>query len=457
MVDLRGALGMVGGACRGVRVLAAFVFLFLLLPAAGRATTYVDPQVRWWGGGATLLPDAGAACAANYSGGSLCVSAYGVTSPALYDPSASYYPGHAWAFCSTPAWPCSQGPQVAVYTTPVCAAGWKLVTLPNALGQYMIVRCQPVVDCPEHASGTPCSCDTGYEWDANHTSCVQEQYALALTPKTATIEPGETYPLTATVTKQGGGAPGKPVTVSVKVAVDPTSGGHDHGETYATRPKGSVSPDTGNTSFPITFTSTEVSGTHTITATCDLCVNKAETATVDVMVPGLETIPASPFYAFVGAVEGNHTRNHYLIPPAELVLHQMALSYQWLDFSFRIGGVALPPLHLNDASLVWGGKFDVKGKWTGDHKGHKRGVVIDVRANNDTGSTGAISLASFGNFIDMAATQKNRINKNGAVAQVHCTSNKTDGQNRKPPACIGKDGSQDNNRHFHILLLGVDQ
>lgn len=163
----------------GGRILVALVFLFLLLPTTGRATTYIDPQVVWWGGGTTYLPDPNAACAAYYSGGYLSGPAYGVTSPALYDPSVSEYPGHAWAFCCTADFPCasSQGPrpQVAVYTVPVCAAGWESVTLPNALGQYMIRKCQSVASCPANSSGTfpdACRCNTGYEPDPTGTSCM---------------------------------------------------------------------------------------------------------------------------------------------------------------------------------------------------------------------------------------------------------------------------------------------
>ena len=108
-------------------------------------------------------------------------------------------------------------------------------------------------------------------------------------------------------------------------------------------------------------------------------------------------------------------------------------------------------MQLNDASLIWGGVFDIKGNWISPHEGHRKGIVIDVRANDDTGATGAIPLSSFDNLKKMASSYY------GADTQVHCTSNKTDGQNRKTPTCVGKDGSQDTNRHFHILLLGNDQ
>ncbi len=69
-------------------------------------------------------------------------------------------------------------------------------------------------------------------------------------------------------------------------------------------------------------------------------------------------------------------------------------------------------------------------------------MVIDIRANN---ADGAIPYNSFSKFIDMASSYY------GAVAQIHCA------RGRKPPTCIGTDGSADTNRHLHVWLLGVDQ
>ena len=40
---------------------------------------------------------------------------------------------------------------------------------------------RPDVACPDHASGTPCVCDAGYEFDAAGTSCVSTCPVLALT------------------------------------------------------------------------------------------------------------------------------------------------------------------------------------------------------------------------------------------------------------------------------------
>ncbi len=43
-------------------------------------------------------------------------------------------------------------------------------------------------------------------------------------------------------------------------------------------------------------------------------------------------------------------------------------------------------LYVNDASLPFGGKFDVNGRWVErDHKTHRRGIDIDTRLY-DTGN-----------------------------------------------------------------------
>ena len=327
----------------------------------------------------------------------------------------------------------------------------RTIPCPPATPPYTLIpatnRCERPAVCP-----TPTIYpDIPYTYNPVSLMCertLPETYTLTLTPETATIEPGKTVTFTATVTKQGGGAPSLPIPVSVKVEVDPTSGGHDHGD--STRPKGSVSPASGNTVLTATFTASEVSGTHTLTARCDLCVNKTEQASVDVKVEGLKPISGSPFYVFVGATN-EHSDNHYLTPEAEAVLKSMAVAYQF-ESRFKIDGVTPPPLHLNDASLVWGGRFDVKGNWSDPHAGHRRGVVIDVRANS---AEGAIPLVSFDNF------KKTALDTDGAKAKVHCSKDRRDAtvkHKRQPPACISQaDGSQDNNRHFHILLLGVDQ
>ena len=291
---------------------------------------------------------------------------------------------------------------------------------------YYAIRFGIIADvraCPSNstpASATSCTCTDPYVPDATQTGCVKQQYKLSLTPETATIEPGNTYIFTATVTNQDDSPPTEDVPVTVKVEVDPTSGGHDHGG--STRPKGSVSPASGSTALSITFGATEISGTHTITATCELCSNSPLKATINVKVEGLAAIMGSPFYAFIGSND-KHLDNHYLTPQAEAVLRSMAASYQF-EQRFILNGDSPHPLTLNDASLVWGGKFDIFGHWTGDHAEHRRGTVIDIRANS---LAGTIPSKSFKNFIKLAKDV-------GANARIH-----------SPGETI---------QHFHVRLLG---
>ena len=139
------------------------------------------------------------------------------------------------------------------------------------------------------------------------------------------------------------------------------------------------------------------------------------------MVGGLKPIPvllsltnppAPLFYTMneadgsvIGAVQGKHTDNHYLTPEAASVLWRMAASYS-VEQRFKVKGrnpitkklelVAPPVLHLNDASLVWGGLFDaVDSDWEQPHEEHRRGTVVDVRANTNVGAIPAKNFKAF--------------------------------------------------------------
>ena len=84
-----------------------------------------------------------------------------------------------------------------------------------------------------------------------------------------------------------------------------------------------------------------------------------------------------------------------------------------------------PVLHLNDASLERGGYFDIQYLWNrGEHAEHRRGTVIDIRANN---LPGAIPRGDFKDFELVAR-------KYGAVARLH------------------KQNSD--KQHYHVRLFG---
>jgi hypothetical protein len=240
----------------------------------------------------------------------------------------------------------------------------------------------------------------------------------------------KTLPIIATVKDQSTGQPpANPVKVRVSLKVEDTkSGGHDHGD--STRPRGGIatvstcpsdnecwSNPTINGVVKFKFKAPEASGKYTITATCDGCTNNPQTIPVDVKVAGLETIPASLFYSLnetggsnvvIGAVLGNHTDNHYLKPEAAVVLWRIAAAFRF-EKRFRY----IDPqtnnqlvLHLNDASLKEGGVFDICAipdqcrdlgviAWAAPHEEHRRGSVVDVRANSKPGAILGIFTLKF--------------------------------------------------------------
>jgi hypothetical protein len=147
----------------------------------------------------------------------------------------------------------------------------------------------------------------------------------------------------------------------------------------------------GKGEFKFKFNAEEVSGTHVLAATCGKCTQPAS-KNIDVKVDGLfALLPSQALYELVGGLPDNpeHPDNHYLTPAAKRKLLQLVNDYNNLFPDDSI-------LHLNDASLVWGGLFDIKTKWKPSHYEHRRGTVIDVRANRtDT----AIPPANYRKFM----------------------------------------------------------
>lgn len=216
---------------------------------------------------------------------------------------------------------------------------------------------------------------------------------IALTP----IEQSETRPartggvstmdITAKVTS--GGQPKSGVAVGFAVKVTDKSGGHDHSGTD--RPNGTVSPAQGSTDangeIKLKYVAPEVAGTYTITATCGSCSNAYAVKVVEVKVPDLVNIFKLPFrdsqWAYPGIGQTTkHADQHYLT---------VAAATRMLDISRKFQKIwpAAPKLTLNDASLVWGGKFDISGAWEQNpraHAEHRLGDNIDIRANSAPGA-----------------------------------------------------------------------
>ena len=180
--------------------------------------------------------------------------------------------------------------------------------------------------------------------------------------------------------------------VSFSVEVTPNSGGHEHHD--ANRPKGSLSGTQGitdaNGEVRLTFTAPEVAGIHTIKANCSNCSNSPATKEIQVKVPELLPISPNPpqnadgsyVYALtsvdkIHAGNGRYHKNQYWL--TEQALQNLSA----LTESFAAAGWGT--VALNDASMYWGGRYDITGNWAGSHKGHREGREIDIsftRAKN---------------------------------------------------------------------------
>ena len=182
------------------------------------------------------------------------------------------------------------------------------------------------------------------------------------------------------------------IAVSFAVDVAANSGGHEHHD--ASRPKGALAATSGTTDASgevrFRFNAAQISGVHNITATCNDCVNKTAVEKITVKVPELINIFTLPFrdaqWAFPGIGQtGEHPDNHYVTIAAATRMLDISRKYQ------KIWPTA-PKLTLNDASLVWGGKFDIKGTWDRNpkaHAEHRIGDNMDIRANSAPGAVPA--------------------------------------------------------------------
>jgi len=316
---------------------------------------------------------------------------------------------------------------------------------------YGYQNCPATKTCPSVASGEP-----PYIQDSNGQTCSrpdQETYTLTLTPNKPSIDPSGTTAgddnssatLTISVidqsTQQG---PTKPVQVKL-VAHKPTDGGHDHDD--PSRPRGGLNGTECTTDEPcVTLTFNDgiatqtvnykapiVSGKHSFSATCDKCGNSPQTANLEVKVDGLIQIPDAIIrYAqfdsdgAIGAKPSTHEHNHYLTPASIIKLNKLADVYAEVNPGFR--------LFLNDASLEWGGLFDLgTTRWKKPHKTHRRGKSLDIRAASAAGRKGEVPANKFIKFINEAA-------KENLTVGLHCLDSSDTND------CLG----QPNNRHFHV-------
>ena len=240
----------------------------------------------------------------------------------------------------------------------------------------------------------------------------------------AEVEPGKKLEnLQAQVTCVGKSPEG--IAVTITSDVEDNSGGHKHIPGRRPAHAGTVSGGNvtdANGVVPFSFTAPAPAGDHTVTAKCvDGSCGEA-VGSVWVGIKGLVSLYDTHLYKLVGS-DDVHPNNHYLTNAA-------SGSMVWLAELYRTRFPSDPVLHLNDASLERGGLFDIKYTartqwWSPPHEEHRKGTVIDVRAND---APGAVPSRNHQVFTQLAR-------RAGADASLHS------------PGTY--------NQHFHVRLMGA--
>lgn len=176
--------------------------------------------------------------------------------------------------------------------------------------------------------------------------------------------------LTARVMQGATPVAGKAVTFKLTAKAAPD--GHEHGD-LASKPAGSVANGATNGAgeYKAPYLPSEFAGVYTIEASCDGCGGTAK-LDVTVRVPDLVEVKPStaqpPSYTLVGETAA-HPRSHYFSEPGRKALQALVVVMK--DLGWTNPG-------LNDSSLVWGGRFDIAGRWGGSHAGHREGDELDI-------------------------------------------------------------------------------
>lgn len=244
-----------------------------------------------------------------------------------------------------------------------------------------------------------------------------------------------TFDLIAKVTENG--SPKAGVTVTFASKVEANSGGHDHHD--ASRPKGDV-PASGETDtngeIKITFQAPLFAGKHTVEATCDSCSNKTVTHSLDVKVLNLTQLTgggSGTLYKLVGD-DGNHGSNHWFSYKAKDALIQLLSIFK--EYGWGVVGV-------NDSSLMWGGCFDVPGRWGAckrNHAGHRTGEEVDLSFYRPSGVSKDLRKKIYNDLKDSHKIELPTI--------LWHVNDKPNPDPTKPPLSYA---------HFHVYLLGQKQ
>lgn len=254
-------------------------------------------------------------------------------------------------------WHCSAGGGVvdSCYGKKQVWIGWE------DIGLYTVGCSLPP---PPHASGL---FPDAVPIPADFKVVVYEMYSVTVTP--TEVRPGNEATVQAMI------VPGTPfVTINFSVENAGFDAGHVVSQHSAPRPKGYVENPQGTTDrlcigaiIERTYHAPEVSGENKVKAT--VCGNDTKEATVKVKIPNLVALGTGNGYNLIGATP-KHPDGWYVTPGVRTKLQTIAGQYF---------AETQQPLNYNDASLVWGGLFDIDGSWGSPHSKHREGKNIDVR------------------------------------------------------------------------------
>lgn len=124
-----------------------------------------------------------------------------------------------------------------------------------------------------------------HHYAASATSCILEQYTIALTGLGVEVLPNTTLATAYAKVTNSDGTAKSGAAVTLTLAVAEADDGHPAGQHTASH-IGSLTPAAGTTGadgkFGFTFAAPAAGGVHTITATCTGCANNPVTGTITV-------------------------------------------------------------------------------------------------------------------------------------------------------------------------------
>jgi hypothetical protein len=172
------------------------------------------------------------------------------------------------------------------------------------------------------------------------------------------------------------------------------SGGHDHPNSPDLNLWGRITVQ-GNKGNPVTaitnqngeintdeILASEFGGEYFVEAFLESNPSVKDEANLTVRVSDLQLLPVSTYYDKIGGTDNhygppsrpNEDHNHWAQQNVNENIKQTAIL--WFNNFPKEA-----KLNINDISLPYGGKFDVNGKWKGDHSEHRTGEDIDIRTD----------------------------------------------------------------------------